>query len=183
MQDECYRYSLSSGARTAHLSSLWTSGYVLPFALIVYNQQRIFSSPRVIEGCFLSVASCDARKDSCSIIASTSLLSITACVNSFKAWASAVSPVSIRAERSGTMTLTFREQVVGLERFRSSWESDYPSLELFDYLITRSALANTFGGIVSPICFAVLRLIMNSNFFGSSTGKSAGLAPFRILST
>lgn len=41
---------------------------------------------------------------------------------------SLVSPVSIRADSSGTMTLAFNEQVVGLERFRSSWESDYPSL-------------------------------------------------------
>ena len=50
-------------------------------------------------------------------------------------------------------------------------------------LITLSALASTFGGIVRPICFAAFRLIMNSNFFGCSTGSSAGLRPFRILST
>jgi hypothetical protein len=41
--------------------------------------------------------------------------------------------------------------------------------------MTRSALASTFGGIVRPICFAAFRLMMNSNFFGCSTGKSAGL--------
>ena len=49
----------------------------------------------------------------------------------------------------------------------------------FAHLITLSALASTFGGIVKPICFAVLRLMMNSNFFGCSTGRSAGLAPFK----
>lgn len=49
--------------------------------------------------------------------------------------------------------------------------------------ITLSALANTLGGIVSPICLAAFRLIMNSNLIGCSTGKSAGLAPFKILST
>src|SRR6185369_11037625 len=49
--------------------------------------------------------------------------------------------------------------------------------------ITRSALASTFGGIVNPICFAVLRLMTNSNLVGCSTGKSAGFAPFKILST
>src|SRR5262245_2454875 len=49
--------------------------------------------------------------------------------------------------------------------------------------ITRSALASTLGGIVTPICLAVLRLITNSNFVGCSTGKSAGLVPLRILST
>ena len=31
-------------------------------------------------------------------------------------------------------------------------------------------------GIVTPICFAVLRLITSSNFVGCSTGRSAGLA-------
>ena len=51
------------------------------------------------------------------------------------------------------------------------------------YLITLSALASTFGGIVRPICFAAFRLMMSSNFFGCSTGRSAGLAPLRILST
>ena len=51
------------------------------------------------------------------------------------------------------------------------------------HLITLSARASTFGGIVRPICFAALRLIINSNFVGCSTGKSAGLAPFKILST
>ena len=38
-------------------------------------------------------------------------------------------------------------------------------------LDTLSALANTLGGIVRPICFAVLRLITNSNFIGCSTGS------------
>ena len=49
--------------------------------------------------------------------------------------------------------------------------------------MTLSARANTLGGIVKPICLAAFRLIMNSNFVGCSTGRSAGLAPFRILST
>ena len=31
--------------------------------------------------------------------------------------------------------------------------------------------------------WAVLRLMTSSNFVGCSTGRSAGLAPFRILST
>src|SRR4030095_9107961 len=51
------------------------------------------------------------------------------------------------------------------------------------YLITLSARASTFGGIVTPICFAVFKLTTNSNFVGCSMGKSAGLVPFRILST
>src|SRR6185312_16710734 len=51
------------------------------------------------------------------------------------------------------------------------------------HLITRSALARIFGGIVRPICLDVLRLITSSNFIGCSMGRSAGLAPFKILST
>src|SRR5262245_29553572 len=58
-----------------------------------------------------------------------------------------------------------------------------PLSRLTLHRITLSARANTFGGIVRPICFAVLRLMMNSNFFGCSTGRLAGLVPFRILST
>src|SRR6266478_1533122 len=57
------------------------------------------------------------------------------------------------------------------------------SLSPLHHLITRSALASTFGGIVRPICLAVFKLMINSNFFGCSTGRSAGLAPFKILST
>ena len=52
-----------------------------------------------------------------------------------------------------------------------------------DHLITLSAFISVHCGIVRLICFAVLRLITNSNFVGCSTGRSAGLAPFRILST
>jgi hypothetical protein len=44
------------------------------------------------------------------------------------------------------------------------------------YLITLSALASTSGGIVTPICFAAFKLMMNSNFVGCSTGRSAGFA-------
>ena len=51
------------------------------------------------------------------------------------------------------------------------------------YSMTRSARTSTDGGIVRPSAFAVLRLIANSNFVGCSTGRSAGLAPLRILST
>ena len=67
-----------------------------------------------------------------------------------------------------------------------SAESPYFSIldfRLFDHRITLSALASTFGGIVRPICLAALRLMMNSNFVGCSTGKSSGFAPLRILST
>jgi len=58
-----------------------------------------------------------------------------------------------------------------------------PLLSAHRHLITLSALARTFGGIVRPICFAAFRLMISSNFVGCSTGKSAGFAPLRILST
>src|SRR5262245_1669181 len=39
------------------------------------------------------------------------------------------------------------------------------------------------GASSSPSALAVLRLMISSNFVGRSTGRSAGLAPLRILST
>ena len=46
-----------------------------------------------------------------------------------------------------------------------------------------SAWKRSVGGMVRPNSCAVFRLMTSSNFMGCSTGKSAGLAPFRILST
>src|SRR3954465_6461391 len=46
--------------------------------------------------------------------------------------------------------------------------------------ITSSARASTVGGISRPSALAVLRLMANSNLVGACTGRSAGLAPFRI---
>src|SRR5262245_9755239 len=45
--------------------------------------------------------------------------------------------------------------------------------------ITSSAPASSVGGTSKPSVFAVLRLIIRSNFVGRCTGKSAGLAPLR----
>src|SRR6476646_10058061 len=54
---------------------------------------------------------------------------------------------------------------------------------LVPYSITSSARASTEGGTVRPSALAVLRLIINSNLVGCSTGRSEGLVPLRILST
>jgi hypothetical protein len=51
------------------------------------------------------------------------------------------------------------------------------------YSISSSASDINDAGIVSPSAFAVVRLMMNSNFVGCSTGRSPGFAPRRILST
>ena len=45
--------------------------------------------------------------------------------------------------------------------------------------MTLSTRNSTFGGIVTPICLAVFRLMMNSNLIGCSTGRSAGLVLLR----
>jgi uncharacterized membrane protein YfcA len=52
-----------------------------------------------------------------------------------------------------------------------------------NYSITPSARATTDRGIVKPSALAVLRLTTSSRVVGCSTGRSAGLAPLRILST
>src|SRR5262245_24408615 len=51
------------------------------------------------------------------------------------------------------------------------------------YWMTSSARASSDGGMVRPSALAVLRLMTSSNLVGCSTGRSAGLAPLRILST
>jgi len=57
------------------------------------------------------------------------------------------------------------------------------ALVIAAYRITSSAWKRTTGGMVSPRAWAVLRLMINWNLVGCSTGRSAGLAPLRILST
>ena len=49
--------------------------------------------------------------------------------------------------------------------------------------IISSARARNAGGIVKPIALAVFMLMISSNFDGCWMGRSAGLAPFRTLST
>jgi hypothetical protein len=49
--------------------------------------------------------------------------------------------------------------------------------------ITFSARSRNDSGIVSPSALAVVRLITSANLVGCSTGRSAGFAPRRILST
>ena len=64
--------------------------------------------------------------------------------------------------------------------FSVNFKVKSPVLTSFDHLIRplRGGLAKR-----QTICFAALRLMTNSNFVACCTGKSAGLAPFKILST
>lgn len=55
--------------------------------------------------------------------------------------------------------------------------------QIVAYSITSSARESSVGGTVRPSARAVLRLIASSNLVGCSTGRSAGLVPFRIRST
>ena len=52
-----------------------------------------------------------------------------------------------------------------------------------DHWMISSARPSSDGGIVRPRALAVLRLMTSSNLVGCSMGRSAGFAPFRILST
>ena len=49
--------------------------------------------------------------------------------------------------------------------------------------ITSSAATSSDGGTVRPSALAVLTLMARSNLVGCSIGRSAGFAPFMILST
>jgi hypothetical protein len=60
---------------------------------------------------------------------------------------------------------------------------DLAALVAHGYWITWSARSSSDCGIVRPSAFAVLRLMNSSNLVGRSTGRSAGFAPLRILST
>jgi hypothetical protein len=51
------------------------------------------------------------------------------------------------------------------------------------YSITLVASASNDGGIVRPSAFAVLRLITNSNFVDTKTGRSVGFSPLRMRPT
>src|SRR5262249_32844066 len=72
---------------------------------------------------------------------------------------------------------------LGSERRGEEGERASDERSSIHYSMISSARANTDCGIVRPRALAVLRLMTSSNFVGCSTGRSAGLAPLRILST
>src|SRR5438132_1273188 len=65
--------------------------------------------------------------------------------------------------------------------FASSIVSHSSPLTLIGYLITLSARARTLGGIVRPICLAVLRLITNSKLLRLLHGQIGRLGAFQNL--
>ena len=84
-----------------------------------------------------------------------------------------------RRIRPPSSALLPREERSIDERRRQRVERRRPG----DQSITLSARNSIDWGIVIPSNLAVLRLMTNSNLVGSSTGKSAGRAPFRMRST
>ena len=72
--------------------------------------------------------------------------------------------------------------ITGL-RLAGSGQPNPSLLPAHSHSITSSARARRVGGMVRPSACAVLRLIASSYLEACSTGKSAGLAPFRIRST
>src|SRR5262249_54232954 len=79
-------------------------------------------------------------------------------------------------------------QLAGLLRARRKRPCSHSAAEERNELaalqsITSLARSNIDVGIVTPIALAVRRFTTSSNVVGCSTGKSAGLAPRRILST
>ena len=102
------------------------------------------------------------------------------------------------ARRAGTgqsMLIVCLDRLAPSQRARkpAAWQRSRPDVEIFGgevsssplrlaklHSITSSASASRFGGTSRPSALAVLILIINSNFVGCRTGRSAGLAPLRI---
>jgi hypothetical protein len=78
------------------------------------------------------------------------------------------------SEISGWRTLNGRTERMGID----GEQQNEPG-----HRITSSARSRIDSGIAMPSAFAVLRLTTSSYCVGCSIGRSAGLAPFRILST
>ena|SRR5215468_11893744 len=71
-----------------------------------------------------------------------------------------------KRQRAGRQQLRKKLSYASFYPFHSTLLTRPPS-----HLMTLSALASTFGGIVRPICLANLRLMVSSNFNGCSTGS------------
>src|ERR1017187_1663248 len=76
----------------------------------------------------------------------------------------------------------FQEQAAAdLPRHRGTRCFWFNRCRVIGHSITSSARARSVGAISRPIALAALRLMTSSNVVGCWTGKSAGLAPLRIL--
>jgi hypothetical protein len=85
----------------------------------------------------------------------------------------------LRTDQALALQAEARERVRGSERPRLRLSAQPRAV----HSITSSARASSMGGMVRPSALAVIILIVRSNLVGCSTGKSAGFAPRKILST
>ena len=77
-----------------------------------------------------------------------------------------------------------RKQIAALVGLAPAWQlQPARANNTVAHSITRSTRNRTDGGIATPKALTLFRLITNSNLTGCCTGKSAGLAPLKILST
>jgi hypothetical protein len=90
---------------------------------------------------------------------------------------------SIATELSCSYQVRFTPVSDPIAERTSSIGSFVPSTDMNCYSITSSAWTSNEGGMVMPSALAVFMLITSSNLVGCCTGRSAGLAPLRILST
>jgi len=110
-------------------------------------------------------------------------------VNASRVSATATATIGCSSRRDGIhtdddprlpTTRLYRRQITA---FDPSATDNGDELSPVDHGMISSARTKNDWGIVSPSALAVLRLITSSNLVGCSTGRSAGLAPLRILST
>jgi hypothetical protein len=73
-----------------------------------------------------------------------------------------------------------RTSVIGVERSRPVVARQELPWAI-RYSITSSAMASSIGGTSMPSVLAVCRLTANANLVGCTTGRSAGLAPLRMV--
>ena len=66
-------------------------------------------------------------------------------------------------------------------RHSQGWRNSWSGKKMTVYSIISSVRVRSVGVISKPIALAALRLTSSSNLVGSWTGRSAGLAPLRIL--
>src|SRR6516165_3083309 len=93
--------------------------------------------------------------------------------------------LSIRGRRGAVEVADHRHHLLlRAERRRDRHRADQQEHEFAAlHSMTSSARSRSVWGIVTPSSFAVFRLTTSSYRVGCSTGKSAGFAPLRILST
>src|SRR5262249_11686666 len=95
-------------------------------------------------------------------------------------------------KRSGETRAEITDHRRRLLRPRRQWprrrraaeqRDELAALHLRDHSITSSARASSVGGTVRPSARAVIRFMTKSNLIDCTTGRSAGLVPFRMRPT